>query len=46
MKPVANYTPKQMEEIMEFIAEKYEGEIYRPRNRKRIRTHRRVYCRR
>ena len=28
MKPVANYTPEQMEEIMEFIAEKYEGDGY------------------
>ena len=28
MKPVANYTPEQMEEIIEFIEEKYEGDGY------------------
>ena len=28
MKPIANYTPKQMEEIIEFIAKNYEGDGY------------------
>ena len=26
MKPIANYTPEQMEEIIEFIAKNYEGD--------------------